>query len=263
MQKNNFEKIRSSITYVLDRFAMKREGRSLEHDSMQEATRIEEIVSIVGRFCKKDSDLRLLEIGLGSSMVTSSLRSVFEAKNLSITALEHPGLSSLSNASFLDHLQTTAVELKIGDVCDVPWPFNSEVFDFVIFSETIEHLSPTLVPRIIEEIARLLKAGGVLIVSTPNLAAWQYRWKLMRGKKIFDPALPLDWAGGTYGHIRIYTAAEITDLMKQYGVETGYVRYMDFGIMNKSLWKRLFYKSIYTIFPKLAPEYVMYGVKRG
>lgn len=262
MQENNFEKIRSSIVYVLDRFAMKREGRSLMKDAMQEATRIEEIVRIVDRFCRKDSHLRLLEIGLGSSMVTSSLRSIFNVKNLAITALEHPGLISLSNPAFLDHLQTTSVELKIGDVCQVPLPLISSAFDFVVFSETIEHLPPTLVPKIIEEISRLLKVGGVLIVSTPNLAAWQYRWKLMRGKKIFDPALPLEWAGGTYGHIRIYTAGEVADLMSRYGVESDYVRYMDFGLMNKSWLKRLFYRLAYAMFPKLSPEYIMYGVKR-
>ena len=53
--------------------------------------------------------------------------------------------------------------------CDLrmPLPFADEAFDYVLFLEVIEHLrAPFAVMR---EISRILKPGGVLFLSTPNI----------------------------------------------------------------------------------------------
>lgn len=55
-----------------------------------------------------------------------------------------------------------------------PLPYPSESFDLVVLSEVVEHL-----PRFrtaIAEAGRVLKLGGYLILSTPNIARLHSRW---------------------------------------------------------------------------------------
>ncbi|MCK7516128.1 MAG: class I SAM-dependent methyltransferase [Desulfobacterales bacterium] len=47
------------------------------------------------------------------------------------------------------------------------FPFPDNTFDFVLFLEVIEHLitGPT---RVLQELARVLKPGGILVLTTDN-----------------------------------------------------------------------------------------------
>jgi 2-polyprenyl-3-methyl-5-hydroxy-6-metoxy-1,4-benzoquinol methylase len=257
MEKNQFSLIKDSVAYVLNNFGMKREGRSVLRDSLQEATRIEQIANAVGDNLIAGRPLKLLEIGIGSSMVTSSLRNLYTPMQLSIDAMEHPNVHVLKEQRFVDHLKATQVNLIPADLCFAPWPIADASYDMVIFSETVEHLPPTIVPDVFREIGRVLRPGGTLFVSTPNLAAWPYRWKLFRGKKIFDQAIPLPWAGGTYAHIRLYTPQEIAELLVLFGMKSYSVKYLEFGFLNRAFTTRVFYSLVYKILPALAPEFVM------
>ena len=53
--------------------------------------------------------------------------------------------------------------------CDLshPLPFENGTFDYVLFLETIEHLKNPF--SVMDEISRVLKPEGVLILSTPNI----------------------------------------------------------------------------------------------
>jgi SAM-dependent methyltransferase len=205
MNKQNFEKIKMAISFTIANYLYgNREGRSLEKDTLQDATRCFEIVEMVDSLIKERGKVKLLEVGLGASHVTSALRSVFDDDVLDIFAIEHPDVPVLLRDDFIKHLSLTKVSLKCADIGNTPWPYDNSSMDVVVFSETIEHISPTFVPIVIGEISRILRPDGVAIVSTPNLSSWPNRWKLLRGKQIFDPAIPLDWAGGTYAHIRLY-----------------------------------------------------------
>src|SRR5262249_51796080 len=52
-------------------------------------------------------------------------------------------------------------------------PFAAESADVVIMSELIEHLVDT--DSALDEVFRVLRPGGSLLLSTPNLAAWYNR----------------------------------------------------------------------------------------
>lgn len=263
MNKQQLENIYNSIKAALDNFGSGKDGRSLENDVQQEVTRVLNIIEMVDSLLKKRGNerLELLEVGIGWSYVTSALRSVFPSDLLKISAVEHPHVPLLSREDFKNHLIRTEVSLTHANICEEPLPYADSTFDVVVFSETIEHLPPTIVPAVLKEISRLLKSNGVAIISTPNLAAWQYRWKLMRGKKIFDPALPLEWAGGTYAHIRLYTPEEIESLLAHFGLKVIAVKYANFGINNKRFYKKAFLKLFNALFPSLAPEFFIFAEK--
>ncbi len=107
------------------------------------------------------------------------------------------------------------------------FPFADGQFDVVVCAELIEHLTfcPTLT---LCEIHRVLKPGGMLILSTPNLLRYFYNYegikRLLRGANIYDP-----YSGyGPYGrHNREFTAMELKDLLEGCGFRVENVEIAD------------------------------------
>ncbi|MEP4485956.1 MAG: class I SAM-dependent methyltransferase [Halioglobus sp.] len=95
------------------------------------------------------------------------------------------------------------------------FPYNDNEFDLLIFAEIIEHLlnDPCSVFR---EIKRVLKPGGTLILTTPNVARLENVCKLVSGANIYDP-----YSGyGPYGrHNREYNRHELDQLLRFEGFE--------------------------------------------
>ena len=70
------------------------------------------------------------------------------------------------------------IEHVKGDVTKLAFPDNH--FDMAFFGELFEHVYD--LPGLMAEITRVLKPGGILALSTPNLAAWYNRILLLFGK---------------------------------------------------------------------------------
>ena len=117
----------------------------------------------------------------------------------------------------------TAVSESLGERYEFPYDyFNLEVerfpypdheFDMVLLCEVIEHL--TLDPAfVLAEAHRVLKPGGHLIVTTPNLLRWQNLWAIVMGNNISDQ---YSGYGASGRHNREYTPAHMLLLMKACG----------------------------------------------
>lgn len=53
------------------------------------------------------------------------------------------------------------------DLEDLPYPFPDDVFDRIIMSHVMEHLNPKLTNRIMNEMWRIMKVGGALMLAMP------------------------------------------------------------------------------------------------
>lgn len=97
------------------------------------------------------------------------------------------------------------------------FPFADNHFDIVLFTEVLEHLSEDPM-HALAEINRVLKPGGKLLLTTPNIASWK---SLRRGLKGEHPGLFVQYMrhGGTDRHNREYTASEVLELMTDAGFE--------------------------------------------
>jgi SAM-dependent methyltransferase len=92
-------------------------------------------------------------------------------------------------------------------------PYDDASFDTVLLCEVIEHLIKDPVFQL-AEIARVLRPGGVFILTTPNVARAGNRHRLAQRQGIYDP-----YSGyGPHGrHNREYTAEELFDLVTGIG----------------------------------------------
>jgi SAM-dependent methyltransferase len=113
------------------------------------------------------------------------------------------------------------------------FPYPDSAFDVVLNCEILEHLTmdPT---HLLCECHRVLRPGGHLLLTTPNVLTLQNLWALGKGKNFSD-----HYSGyGVYGrHNREYTPSEVVDLLLACGFTVTQVRLED--IAQHSGLKRL------------------------
>ena len=93
------------------------------------------------------------------------------------------------------------------------FPYGTAFFDVVLFCEIIEHLLMDPV-AVLKEIKRVLKPGGTLILTTPNVSRLENVAKMIGGANIYDP-----YSGyGPYGrHNREYNKHDLFLLLDYLG----------------------------------------------
>jgi ubiquinone/menaquinone biosynthesis C-methylase UbiE len=94
-------------------------------------------------------------------------------------------------------------------------PIADDTFDYVLCCEVIEHME--LDPMfMIAEINRVLRPGGMLILTTPNITSSWAIWKILRG---FDPYFYMQYRNKPklYRHNYEYSPYSISQIMKAGG----------------------------------------------
>ncbi|MEU9663750.1 class I SAM-dependent methyltransferase [Streptomyces chartreusis] len=109
-----------------------------------------------------------------------------------------------------------------GEISGGRLPFASGSADAVLFSEVIEHLIDP--DSALDELRRVLRLGGHLMVSTPNLAAWYNRALLCAGVQPIFSEVSLRRIHGrpgcqVVGHLRLFTARALVELISAAGFE--------------------------------------------
>lgn len=163
-----------------------------------EGPRIQAILKLVG------SGGKVLDVGCGDGTIGSL---VAKAGN------DVYGIDISSTAVRLARakgIKATKIDLESEDVCGLP--FDDHFFDVVLAAEIIEHFFDT--DTFLSKIKRVLKQGGYLVLTTPNLASFGRRVLLFLGK---NPLTETRVDNNTAGHVRYFTKRTLFELLDANG----------------------------------------------
>lgn len=168
---------------------------------------------------------QVLEIGATPGQFTS----ILAAANYHIDAID------LFPEQRAELWRSLGVDVRLCNLDEQALPYSDGRFDAVIFSEVIEHLSRGPLPALVE-MARVLRPGGRLIMTTPNQHYFKSRMRTLADVLLgrpFEPfaefqrSMRLSGSERYYNHHRLYTMEELRWLLTQAGFEIAQARYVD------------------------------------
>lgn len=129
-----------------------------------------------------------------------------------------------ASASAVETARTRADEAYVADTGKEALPLPDGKVDLIWAGEIIEHIFDT--EFFVEELLRVTKPGGRLILSTPNLGAWINRIALLLGTQPFFTEVGVRPSNqGSFlrkvttpaGHIRNFTQSSLKNLLERCG----------------------------------------------
>lgn len=213
--------------------------------------RIREIAKYISRV---GPGKKILDIGIGYGFLDIFLKEDF--------GLDVAGMEIEENIpSYCLLAESHGIPIIPGELSKKQCSIADNSFDIVIFSEVIEHLriSPL---KVLLEIKRILKSGGRLLLTTPNMARLTNILRLVMGRNIVeefpDDDSQLNHITDRMTHIREYTMNELRLLMGRAGFEIVEARYSlsndRLGPGQISNWKHKFVRLLLLPLLKLVPS---------
>ena len=165
---------------------------------------------------------RVLDIGCGNGLLLYNVRDKFDE----LCGIEFSGARAGIAAEALEGLNGDIRQGNIEERLD----WDDGYFDVIVLSDVIEHIV-NLWPAM-EEITRLLKPNGHVVISTPNIASLRARVSLLMG--VFPSSKPqegfklrVDAEPHDGGHVHYFTFSMLDRLFERYGYSE--VRRFGFG----------------------------------
>jgi SAM-dependent methyltransferase len=147
--------------------------------------------------------------------------------------------------------------------CDIEkerLPFEDDTFDAVIFNELFEHLRMNPIFTL-SEVLRVVKPGGALILSTPNLRSLGGVMNFLLKNRsyscegdMYAQYQKLEKLGHM-GHVREYTTREVIEFLEKVGFSVSKVVY-------RGRYRRVVSQIITGVFASLRPFVSYIAVKR-
>jgi SAM-dependent methyltransferase len=141
------------------------------------------IINYISNFLKTNSsiegrDIEILDVGISDGIVANRICSALGTKNISLYGVdlsENPINNLIYKESNVNSFKFVKQNI---DPCTLP--YESEKFDVVYSNQVIEHV--IYKDHFIEECYRVLKKGGLFVLSTENIASIDNLISLMIGQ---------------------------------------------------------------------------------
>lgn len=181
------------------------------------------ILSFIPEVCRRPG-IKLIDIGGGKGRITTLLSSNFgmDCTNIDIMYLYTDVVNTEGKPLIpllKSYCENKGVSIIAKDAYAEGLPFTDNTYDLVICSEVIEHL-PNSPKPLLEDIHRILRKGGWLILTTPNYVSLVRRIKTLFGYSSEDPidqyySIDYPFEIVYRGHNREYTRDEVKYMLDQ------------------------------------------------
>lgn len=117
------------------------------------------ILMVAGQIARSPKDSRVLELGAGSSDIENVVKKNFKRNDIEFVRVD--GDKQYKSDKTIAVFDITSEEFD--NFC-----MNQRLFDFIVFTEVVEHLDKKIVPLVFERIAKWLVPEGTLLFTTPT-----------------------------------------------------------------------------------------------
>jgi SAM-dependent methyltransferase len=159
---------------------------------------------------------RLLDVG----SFPGHLSALAQARGWRVTGLNNAIEGAAAWAAFLERCRRRGIEILACEVEREPFPAPTGAFDAILFCELFEHLHVNPF-HTLKEIFRVLRPGGLLILTTPNLRRAETLFRYVHGwgsqppvSRTFHELFP---SLLYHRHNREYTANELVYFLARQG----------------------------------------------
>lgn len=163
---------------------------------------------------------------------------------------------------------------KVADM-SVRIPYKNNTFDLVISSATIEHvINPDI---FLQEVYRVLKPNGIVLVSTPNLSFWLNRIIFMIGlyplfleasteaKVGYGSWKKFFYSTQLVGHIHVFNLPALKELLQyqKFSTDNVYGNTIDFVTPGSKIitWIYRFIDKLMSYFPSFSSDLIVVAKK--
>lgn len=180
-------------------------------------------VDVLNKVQRKGSVI--LDVGCGGGSLAARLKQLGHVVDgITLSEAEKQAASYHCRGVYIHDLET-----------GLPPEAFHEKYDYVVCSHVLEHI---VYPKpLLEQIRKVLKPDGELIVALPNLMHYKSRFKLLAGNFNYEDAGIWD-----YTHVKWYTFESARKLMEHHGFEITFAGVTGELPLN-SLWSKILPKQ--------------------
>ncbi len=158
----------------------------------------------------------VLEFGPASGRLTRYLKNEKNCKVYIVEIDEEAGLIAAKDAE----------DYVIGDIQDYEWTkkFSGIKFDYILFADVLEHL--TQAEKVVKAAAKMLKDGGKMCISVPNIAHNSVIINLLKNRFEYTSTGIMDNT-----HVHFYTKESLDEFVDKCGlyIDKRYATYTQVG----------------------------------
>jgi SAM-dependent methyltransferase len=136
-------------------------------------------------------------------------------------------------------------------------PLDASVADAVLLADVIEHLPGSPLP-LLEEIRRVLRPGGRLVLTTPNATRIHARLKLLAGRSVWPPLHVILGEDAIHpSHHREYTRSDLETVLTLAGYDCDLVERCEERLLRLPIAGRFAARALVAVAPRLAGDLIV------